>query len=151
MASPVIRPIQPSDHADWARLFAAYRDFYELSPDDAVVERVWSWICDPAHETSSLIAEIDGDVVGIANYRAFARPSTGTTGLWLDDLYADPAYRGRRVGWALINRLQEIAQQQGYSVVRWITAESNHTAQALYDRIATRTPWVTYDAAPLDS
>jgi len=32
--------------------------------------------------------------------------------------------------------------------VRWITADDNYRAQALYDKVATRTHWVTYDAAP---
>jgi hypothetical protein len=29
--------------------------------------------------------------------------------------------------------------------LRWITAADNVTAQKLYDRIATRTSWVTYE------
>jgi hypothetical protein len=48
----------------------------------------------------------------------------------------------------LIHRLTEIAGSEGRSVVRWITADDNHPAQALYDQVATRTHWVTYDAAP---
>ena len=41
-----------------------------------------------------------------------------------------------------------LARERGWSVVRWITAEDNATAQRLYDRHATRTPWVTYDLTP---
>jgi hypothetical protein len=29
--------------------------------------------------------------------------------------------------------------------VRWITAENNETARRLYDRVAQKTEWVTYD------
>jgi hypothetical protein len=29
--------------------------------------------------------------------------------------------------------------------LRWITADTNETAQALYDKVATRTRWVTYE------
>jgi hypothetical protein len=32
--------------------------------------------------------------------------------------------------------------------VRWITAADNATAQRLYDRVATKTAWVTYDLVP---
>lgn len=143
-----VRPVTADDEPAWRRWFTEYREFYRLVPDDAVVERVWSWITDPAHETNALVAEIDGAVVGIADYRRFARPSTGTVGLWLDDLFTDPALRGRGVGRALIAELQAMADRDGCSVVRWITASDNVTAQRLYDDIATRTHWVTYDAAP---
>lgn len=147
-AQPVIRAADLRDEADWRRLFTLYRAFYRLAPDDAVVDRVWSWITDPRHETAALVAELDGDVVGIADYRVFARPSTGTTGLWLDDLYTDATHRGRGIGRALITHLRHVAYEQGHSVVRWITADDNHQAQALYDTLATRTRWVTFDALP---
>jgi len=42
----------------------------------------------------------------------------------------------------------DLAAQRGASVVRWITAADNAHARALYDELATRTPWVTYDMAP---
>ncbi|WP_153505041.1 GNAT family N-acetyltransferase [Cumulibacter manganitolerans] len=147
--SVLVRPAGLTDEQRWSELFTAYRAFYRLPPDEDVVRRVWSWVADPAHEVSALVAEVDGTVVGIADYRRFARPSTGTTGLWLDDLFTDPAARGHGVGRALITTLQEMAAADGLSVVRWITAADNATAQALYDAIATRTTWVTYDAPPV--
>lgn len=143
-----IRPIRMRDRPGWERMFTAYREFYRLDADDAVVRRVWSWITDASHETNGLAAEAGGRLVGIAHFRAFARPSTGTTGLWLDDLFTDPAYRGQGIGRALIGRLQQVAKQDGYSVVRWITAADNHQARVLYDDVAHRTDWVTYDATP---
>ncbi len=45
----------------------------------------------------------------------------------------------------MITRLGEMAQERGIDKVRWITAEDNHTAQRLYDDMAEKTTWVTYD------
>ena len=42
----------------------------------------------------------------------------------------------------------EEARANGWPVVRWITAEDNARARALYDRVATRTHWVTYEIRP---
>ena len=53
--------------------------------------------------------------------------------------------RGRGVGRALINRLAELARERGAAKVRWVTAADNATAQRLYDDVAERTDWVTYD------
>ena len=141
----VVRPIEPGDHEAWERLFHAYRTFYEYDEQQDVVDRVWEWINDETHETNALVALLEDDVVGFAHHREFARPSSGKRGLYLDDLFTDPQVRGKGVGRALITRLGEMAQERGINKVSWITAEDNHTAQRLYDDLAERTTWVTYD------
>ena len=74
-------------------------------------------------------------------------PDTFSTGLdwYLDDLFTDPAARGTGVASALIDRLTELARATGPGTLRWITAEDNVTAQRVYDRLAKRTTWVTYE------
>ena len=141
----VVRPVEPADHEVWQQLFHAYRTFYEYDEEQDVVDRVWGWIQDDDHETGALVAEVDGEVVGFAHHREFARPSSGKRGLYLDDLFARPDVRGQGVGRALITHLGELAKERGFNKVRWITAEDNHTAQRLYDAMAERTTWVTYD------
>lgn len=141
----VVRAAVHDDYGGWAALFRRYRDFYRLEPDEAVVERVWSWILDVGHETRAVVAVRGNAVVGLAHYRRFARPSTGTVGMYLDDLMTDPAYRGAGVGRALIDAVTEIAAFEGCSLVRWITAADNASSQSLYDALATTTTWVTYD------
>ncbi|MBK0418940.1 GNAT family N-acetyltransferase [Leucobacter sp. CSA1] len=148
-STPDVRPLTTADEERWRELFRGYRDFYRLQESEEVVSRVWGWITDSAHECEALVAEADGRIVALAHYRRFSRPSTGTVGIWLDDLFTDPETRGRGAAGALIRRLTEIAAAEGRSVVRWITASDNDRAQALYDRVATRTRWVTYDAAPV--
>lgn len=147
-SSTPARPLAVGDEARWRELFRAYRDFYRLTPSEDVVSRVWGWLMDPRHECQALVVERDGEVVAIGHYRRFSRPSTGTVGIWLDDLFTDAAARGTGAGRAIIARLTEIAGAEGRSVVRWITADDNDRAQALYDTVATRTHWLTYDAAP---
>ena len=143
-----VRQVARDDEARWRELFADYREFYRLPPSEDVLARVWDWIHDPDRECGGFVAELDGEIVGIAHYRRFLRPSAGAVGIWLDDLFTCPEARGKGVGRALIERLQAIAADEGASVVRWITAEDNSQAQALYDTLAKRTNWVTYDAAP---
>ena len=146
-----IRPVEASDEVRWRELFRGYRAFYRLEESEEIVSRVWGWLIDPDHECTGLVAEAEDGIVALADYRRFSRPSTGSVGLWLDDLFTDPAVRGRGAGRALIAHLQEIAAAEGRSVVRWITAADNAQAQVLYDDVATKTNWVTYDAAPAGS
>ncbi|EGD24247.1 GNAT family N-acetyltransferase [Prescottella equi] len=144
-----IRFLLPADEARWRVLFRAYREFYELPESEEVVSRAWGWFMDPRHECKALVAEVDGEILGFAHHRRFSSPYTGTTGLFLDDLFTDPAARGRGVGRALIGRLTEMAAAEGHALVQWVTAEDNHQAQALYDTLAKRTNWVTYEALPV--
>lgn len=143
-----VRPVAASDREAWAALYRGYRDFYAKPHDDTVFETVWAWLMDPDHDTRCLIAVLDGVPVGLGHFRSFARPIDGGRGLYLDDLFTSPEARGSGAAGAIIARLADIARDEGASLVRWITAESNETARRLYDRVATQTPWVTYDLAP---
>lgn len=145
MSAVQVRPARPQDEASWRALYAAYATFYEQDSVDHSL--VWGWIHDPAHEVEALVAERDGVLVGLAHVRAFARPLAGSVGGWLDDLFVDPTARGTGVVDALLDAVRALARQRGWSVVRWVTADDNHRAQAVYDRVATRTTWVTYDMA----
>ncbi|MCU1476724.1 MAG: acetyltransferase [Subtercola sp.] len=140
-----IRPITDHDFFPWYDLYVAYGKFYEteLEGDRAVL--VWSWLIDPEHETEALVAEDDGKLVGVLHFREFARPLAGERGLYIDDLFVDPDARNSGVGAALISEAKNIAASRGLGIVRWITDEHNETAQRLYDKLASRTSWVTYD------
>ena len=111
--------------------------------------RVWSWLHDPAHEVEGLVAvDADGRLVGLAHFRPFARPLSATVGGFLDDLFVDPAARGQGVAQLLIGAVARQGQQRGWSVLRWLTAEDNYRARAVYDQVATPTRWRVYDLAP---
>ena len=146
--APVIRTLEAADETRWRSLFRAYREFYKLEESEEIVSRAWGWLMDPRHECKAIVATVAGELVGFAHHRRFSSPYTGSTGIFLDDLFTDPVLRGKGVGRALIGRLTEMAAAEGRSVVQWVTAADNLQAQALYDTLATRTAWVTYEAAP---
>ncbi len=144
----VVRRVAEADRAGWDRLYAGYAEFYGVEQTPAMRDRVWGWIHDPAHEVEGLVAERDGDLVGLAHVRAFARPLSATVGGFLDDLFVAPEARGTGAAEALIRAVAEQGRERGWSVIRWITAGDNVRARRLYDRLATQTPWVTYDLKP---
>jgi len=143
-----IRRPRAGDRAQWGVLYAGYAAFYGVEQTEAMRERVWGWINDPAHEVEALVAEADGRLVGMAHFRPFARPLSASTGGFLDDLFVAPEARGSGAAPALIDALADEGRARGWSVVRWITADDNARARALYDRMATATRWVTYDLKP---
>jgi GNAT superfamily N-acetyltransferase len=144
-----VRPVRPDDEQRWSELYAGYRDFYRLPQDAAAVATTWGWVIAGQHGLRGLVA-VDGTdrPIALANLRVFARPSSASIGLYLDDLFTDPEVRGTGAGSALIDRAAGIAAEEGLSVVRWITADDNAVARRVYDRLATATAWVTYDRRP---
>ncbi len=144
-----VRAVRAEDFPQWRALYRGYADFYRVEQTEEAAERVWSWVHDPDHEVSALVAEDgEGRLIGLAHYRPFARPLSATVGCFLDDLFVAPGSRGSGSADLLLARLREIAAARGWSVVRWITADDNHRARSKYDQVATRTMWVTYDMTP---
>ncbi|WP_045824982.1 GNAT family N-acetyltransferase [Williamsia herbipolensis] len=140
-----IRPIESRDSDQWSPVFEQYRAFDHLAPDPAVIKKVWGWLSDPQHNLDALVVEDHSEIVGFALYRQFPRPVTATTGVYLDDLYVVPSSRGRGHAQQLITAVTDIANANHATLIRWICAQDNTIAQHLYERIATRTAWITYE------
>jgi GNAT superfamily N-acetyltransferase len=147
ISSVDIRAVAPGDHDEWERLYIGYGEFYHSPTAGDIAERVWGWLLDKAHETEGFVAVdvASGRLLGLAHVREFARPLAGARGLYLDDLFVAPDARGRGVATALLGSVRSLAAARGLDVVRWITASDNTTAQRVYDKLADKTHWVTYN------
>ncbi|MEM6306264.1 MAG: GNAT family N-acetyltransferase [Pseudomonadota bacterium] len=141
-----VRPVEAADRAAWDRLYEGYAAFYGVDQTAQMRDTVFGWLMDEAHGSNGLVAETgDGALVGLTHYRPFVSCLKACTNCFLDDLYVDPAARGSGAAQALIAEVRRIADHNGWHVVRWITADDNYRGRGLYDKVATRTMWVTYD------
>ncbi|UYZ84665.1 GNAT family N-acetyltransferase [Entomomonas sp. E2T0] len=142
MTNVIIRFVEEKDYQQWIDVYKGYISFYQRDFDEKKVATVWQWIKDK--KMFALVAELEGELVGLAHYREMLSPLNGFTVGFLDDLFVNPDCRGKKVVDALMQALKQQAQQQGWPFIRWITAENNYRAKAFYDRIATKTAWNTY-------
>lgn len=90
----------------------------------------------PAAEV--VLAHVGGEPAGFAlffaNYSTFlARP-----GIYLEDLFVDPALRGRGVGRALLAHLAAIAVERGAGRLEWSVLDWNADAIRFYERLGAR-------------
>jgi GNAT superfamily N-acetyltransferase len=98
---------------------------------------------DPAAE--ALLAECDGKPAGFLihfrNYSTFV----GKAGLYIEDLYVRPEYRGLGVGKALFARCAEIARERNLGRVEWAVLEWN-PAREFYEHFGARAmdDWILY-------
>ena len=118
-------------------LFRGYADFYECSPADEDVEALLHEIIDaPETEAYLLVAtDDDGNVVGFANNDWKFSSLRGKRIVLLDDLFVHPDARGGGHADALIEATADVARQHGAPCLLWYTAQDNHRAQAVYDRV----------------
>jgi GNAT superfamily N-acetyltransferase len=140
------RPIAPADRAAWEGLFAGYAAFYKVDQTPQMRDTVFGWLMDDTHSSNCIVAEgAKGTLIGFTHFRPFVSQLRANTNCFLDDLFVDPAARGSGAAQALIGAVKTVAQDKGWGTVRWITAEDNYRGRGVYDKLATRTPWVTYD------
>lgn len=131
--------------ADWERLFTGYVNFYKREMTPEIAGRVWTWLHDPQHMLEGLMAFVDGKPAGIAHFRVMPRPMAGAEIGFLDDLFVDPEIRGYRLGEAILAHLADIARQRNWAIIRWLTADDNYRARALYDRVAAKSGFNLYE------
>jgi GNAT superfamily N-acetyltransferase len=152
MSDWVVDELHDDDFDRWRVLYQGYADFYRFPQPEENALQVWGWLRDPNHDCRGLVVrDGSGQPVGLAHYRPFARPLRASTGCFLDDLFVTPELRGSGAVDALLAALRAVARDEGWDIVRWITADDNYRARSKYDQVGARTTWITYDMAPADA
>lgn len=92
------------------------------------------------------VAEVDGQIVGIAIW--FLNYSTwlGKAGLYLEDLYVKPEFRGNGIGLELMKCLARICVERGYSRFQWWVLDWNEPSINFYKSIGAEpmSDWTVY-------
>jgi GNAT superfamily N-acetyltransferase len=143
----IIRGLRTDDYAAWLPLWQGYLDFYRtaLPPEQTAI--TWARLLDPAVPLHGLAAERDGRLIGFSHY-LFHLSTWSPQGIaYLEDLFVDPAERGRGVARVLIERTAELARANGADRLYWQTHTTNATARALYDRVAKHAGFIVYTRA----
>jgi GNAT superfamily N-acetyltransferase len=140
-----IRPLERADFEAWGVLWKDYLTFYETElPLEIYLSSFERLLSEDQHEFNGLVAVWEGKLVGLTHYLFHRHGWKIENVCYLQDLYVNPDMRGKRIGRALIEAVYAKADEAGSPDVYWNTAEDNHEARRLYDRIGTLTPFVKY-------
>lgn len=146
-----IRPIAASDFEAWLPLWAGYNKFYGRSGPtalaDDITQMTWSRFFDAYEPVHALVAESDGELVGLVHYLFHRSTTRIAPTCYLQDLFTTESVRGNGVGRALIEAVYARVKEAGSSRVYWQTHETNTTAMALYDKVAERSGFLIYGKA----
>ena len=141
-----VRGLEARDRDAWRRLFAAYVEFYRAEVPDAVIEATWERLLAGGEGAPvALVAVDDADVpIGLAHFLFHRSTWSATWYCYLEDLFVDPGQRTKGAARALIEAVYRAADARNCTRTYWVTEEHNATARALYDRVATKAPFVQY-------
>jgi len=78
-----------------------------------------------------IIAELDGEIVGVAIYFFAYFTYTGKS-LYLEVLFVKEAFRNKGIGSKLLRKIFEIAKKEGCTRLRWQVDDTNETAIQYY-------------------
>ena len=123
---------------------------YEKMLDEVVAteEMLSDWLF-RKHSAEVIFACEDGKEVGFALFFHNFSTFVGRAGLYLEDLYVLPAYRGRGYGKALLKRLAAIAVERGCGRMEWVCLDWNRPSIDFYLSLGARPmdEWTIYRVA----
>lgn len=147
-AALAVRAVQRADFVGWQPLWDGYNAFYgrqgATALPAATTRITWQRFLDPSEPVFALVAEADGEIVGLVHY-LFHRSTTRVEPIcYLRDLFTIASMRGRGVGAALIEGVCRAAKEAGAYAVYWQTHQDNATARRLYDAVADNEGFIVY-------
>jgi len=141
-----VRRLEAKDRDVWLALFKGYMEFYKATVAEEVIEATWKrLIAGEPHFHLGLVAVDASDTpIGLAHVLFHRSTWSASCYCYLEDLFVDPARRTQGAGRALINAVYREADRRGATRTYWTTQETNYRARALYDQMATKSPFIQY-------
>ena len=132
-----IRPATPADSATLFRLISDLAEYEKLTHLlEATPQKIGDALFGARPHAEAVIVELDQDgakqAVGFAlffhNFSTFlAKP-----GLYLEDLFVEPAWRGHGLGKALLKHLATLAVERGCGRFEWSVLDWNQPSIDFY-------------------
>lgn len=142
--------LRRADPKDLPEILQRIRDLaaYEREPDavETTVADLDAALFGPEPAVFAHVVEAEGRIAGVAVWFLNFSTWTGKHGIYLEDLYVDPASRGRGYGAALLRELARICAERGYQRIDWSVLKWNTPSIGFYDSLgaAPMDEWVGY-------
>jgi GNAT superfamily N-acetyltransferase len=143
----MIRPARPTDGAAIVALIGDLAEYERARAEVQITGAdLHEALFGAAPALFAHVADVGGEVVGVALWFLSYSTWVGRHGIYLEDLYVRPEHRGAGHGRALLATLAGIAVERGYGRVEWAVLDWNEPALAFYRGIgaAAMDEWTTH-------
>ncbi len=131
--------IRDAVQADLPKILQFIKDLaeYEKAPNEVVlsISDLEQSLFGTNPQVYCSIAELENEVTGFAVWHLNYSTWLGKHGIYLEDLYVDPKYRGQGHGKALLRKLAQICVERGYKRLQWWVLDWNQSAIDFYKSI----------------
>jgi GNAT superfamily N-acetyltransferase len=144
--------IRPAEPRDVSAILALVHELaiYEREPDavEATEAHFHEALFPHDHAPTAFghVALVDGTVVGMAIWYVTFSTWLGGAGIWLEDLFVQPAHRGSGLGKGLLATLAAVCHERGYARLEWWVLRWNTPSIGFYDSLGGQPmdEWLTY-------
>ncbi len=139
MSSVLIRPANPADATLVFALVVELAKYERLESEvDATCETLAAALFSRDPRAFCDIAEHQGEAVGMAVWFYSFSTFRGRHGIWIEDLFVRPAFRGQGFGKALIASLARRCADEKLARLEWSVLDWNEPSIAFYERLGAR-------------
>ena len=142
-----IAPAAPADVPDLLRMIRALAEYERLTHlcTGSAADLARALFGDPP-AAEVLVAEVDGAIEGFALHFPTFSTFLAKRGLWLEDLYVRPAFRGKGLGGRLLRAVAAVAVERGCGRFEWSVLDWNADAIGFYRSLGARPQdeWTVY-------
>ena len=131
----VIRPAEPRDVGLILELIRELAEYERMADQVVATEEGLQAALFERQVAHAMIAEEAGEPVGFVLYFFNFSTFEGHEGLYLEDLFVRPAYRGKGYGKALFRALAAVAESRGCPRFEWSCLDWNTPSQGFYRRM----------------
>ncbi|VTZ23585.1 GCN5-related N-acetyltransferase [Methylocella tundrae] len=134
-----IRAAKPADAALIFKLVAELADYEHLSAELLATEQnIAAALFGPAPRAFCDIAEVSGEPSGFALWFYTFSSFRGRHGIWLEDLYVRPAFRGRGFGKVLLRHVARRCVDENLGRFEWSVLDWNEPSIRFYKGMGAR-------------
>ena len=131
-----LRPAQPADVPAIVGLITELAEFEQLAHLLRLTpETLAPHLFGERPVVECVVAEAAGVVVGFALFFTNFSTFLAKPGLYLEDLYVQPTFRGAGIGKALLSHLGALAVARGYGRFEWSVLDWNANAIRFYEKM----------------
>lgn len=136
---PIIRAARPSDAVAILQLIRELAVYEKLENEVVATEASLSHhLFGPEPKCKALIVEIEGKIAGFALYFYNFSTFLGKPGLYLEDLFIRPEFRGSGLGKTVLQKLAAIAVEEGCGRFEWWVLDWNEPSINFYKRMGAK-------------
>ena len=142
-----IAPAKPEDVPLLLALITELADYEKLRHEVVATQAsLGHALFAPRPSAEAVIARIAGEPAGFALYFHNFSTFLGKHGLYLEDLFVRPEFRGRAVGKALLRYLAALALQRDCGRFEWAVLDWNRPARDFYEALGAeaKSAWIIH-------